>query len=487
MKRLPIVLLLAGCPGSDSDTDGESGTSSDTEPTPTSSSTSPSTTATTPGTGETTTSPTDTMTMSGTTEAPMTTGSGSDSSSGSGSGSTTTGGVGACPYKEVDGDPGVALEEVADGFRQPVLVVGDPVDTDVLYVVQKGGAIKRLEDGDTMAPAADWLDVDVDAGGEGGLLGLAFHPDYDTNGLMYIASIPVGIGGPVLVTEYEVDDEGEVDLDSDRPVIAVGQSQNNHNGGMIQFGPDDMLYVSIGDGGVQYDACEHGQDTDSLLAKILRIDPAADGDPDTTPPCNAGPGCPCSGYMGFDYTIPDDNPFVGMGGFRDEIYAYGFRNAWRFSFDPEDGRLWVADVGQDFWEEVSVIEAGDNAGWGDMEANHCHSDGGCDTTADPGDLNADGLRIPVIEYSLAGTPCAVIGLGNYRSCEVPGWAGRYFYADACSGEVFSVSYDGVDVTDHGEVADLPENVYGGGYNAYGDVFIATATAGTSAIYRVAPD
>jgi glucose/arabinose dehydrogenase len=394
----------------------------------------------------------------------------------------------ACPYTPVDGKPAVGLEVRADGFDEALLAVGDPVDTDAIYVLQKGGEIKRLAPGETTAPAENWLDLDVFTDSEQGLLGLAFHPDYENDPRIYVAYTPTSAGGDIVVTEFAVED-GVVNLGSARDVIGFGDTAPNHNGGMVQFGPDGMLYISMGDGGPQNDACGHGQDGDVFMGKIIRIDVEPDGTMDMTPGCGDQGGCSCAGAGPFDYTIPADNPFVGDDGVRDEIYALGFRNPWRMSFDPIDDSLWVGDVGQDAWEEVSVILAGDNAGWGGMEGAHCFNDGMCDEAPGlNGGLNADNLRMPVAEFANNGSQCAMIGLGNYRSCEVPAWDGWYFYADACTAQIWAVTFDGTTVTDMGMVQEAPAAIYGGGYNAYGDVFVATASdGGTQPVYRIAPE
>jgi glucose/arabinose dehydrogenase len=350
---------------------------------------------------------TEALTSSSTTQTP-TTEVDTESSGSESSGST---GMAECDRPIVDGNPPVTFELVADGFAQPVLVVGDPVDTDVLYVVEKGGSIKRLDPGVTEAPADDWLTLDVTTVIESGVLSMAFSPDYENNGLIYVANNPADGDLALVVTEFEVVD-GAPDPSTARDVIGAGKPEGNHNGGMVVFGPDDLMYVSFGDGGVQNDACGHGQDGSKFLGKIMRIDPAADGTPDMSPAC--ADTCACAVPAGpFDYTIPRDNPFVGDDMIRDEIYAYGFRNPWRMSFDSVDDRLWVGDVGQDAWEEVDVIEAGDNAGWGDMEGLHCFNDDTCEIT-EPATVNAAGLRMPVIEYENAGARCSVVGLGSYR-------------------------------------------------------------------------
>ncbi len=356
--------------------------------------------------------------------------------------------------------------------------------------MQHGGEIKRIEPGMTEAPADNWLDVGVTGGSGGneqGLFSLAFHPNYADNGLIYISHTPAGDGGDVYVTEYQVND-GTVDTGSARDVIGIAQPFGNHNGGQIAFGPDGMLYIGMGDGGDGGDPCNSGQDGDALLGKILRIDPAADGTPDSTPGCPGG-GCNCSGLSGFDYTIPADNPFVGDDSVRDEVYATGVRNPWRFSIDRDDGLLYIADVGQNAWEEVSIAEAGDNLGWRSMEGNHCFV-GGCDDSAALGGFNAQNLRAPIAEYDHS-VGQSISGIGLYKGCEVPAFDGVYFYGDIFITNIFAVAWDGNTATDLGSVASLPNNLvpYGGGTNAYGDVFIAANPnpyfgSGPGSVFRI---
>ncbi len=430
-----------------------------------------------------------------TTMQPMTTsgadstGSTTSSSSGSSEESTsTTGTMLECPYDEVGGSPAAAMVDMITGVSSPVLVVGDPLEQDVIYILEQSGAIKRIEPGVRVAPDEDWLSLPVISNFENGVLGLAFHPDYEDNGLIYVAHTPTGEGGNLYITEFSADASG-VDVDSARDVIAAGQPQGNHNGGMIQFGPDGMLYISVGDGGIQNDGCDYGQNPNTYLGKILRIDPTADGTPEDAPGCPGGGGCGCSTPGGmFDYTIPDNPDFGG----RPEIWSIGWRNPWRMSFDPIDGQLFVGDVGQGQWEEVTIAVAGTNAGWGDMEGAHCFNDPGCDDAVGLGEVNGDGLTMPVAEYNHAGgSQCSVIGLGNYRSCEVPDWDGLYFYGDLCSGNIWAVGVDpdtGA-IDDRGQLLSTGgDAIFGGGYNAYGDVYITGGSpfGGGGFVARIGP-
>lgn len=378
-------------------------------------------------------------------------------------------------------DPSLVLEAVATGFNQPLFVLGDPIDLDTLYVLERGGSIKRLAPSEDIAPSEDWLSLSVSTAGEMGLLGMAFHPEYAENSLVYVLYSDTDASWRI--TEFMVED-GLPNPASARDVLASAQPGNTHNGGMIQFGPDEMLYVSIGDGGPADDGCSVGQDPGSLLGTVLRIDPTPDGEPDSSAGCGT---CVCDDVDGFDYSVPKDNPFVGEDGIDSAVYAYGFRNPWRFSFDPETDQLYLADVGQGQWEEVDVIEAGGNYGWSAMTGNHCFQ-GACDTSAGPGETNANGFVAPVAEYEHIEGRCAIAGLGVYRSCEVPAFDGFYFYADYCTTEIWAVSYDGKSSEVRGPLGITPSNMQplGGGYNERHDVFVAGSPVegGPGTVYRI---
>ena len=390
--------------------------------------------------------------------------------------STTTGGP-VCPFTPVDGMPGFVLEEVADGFDRPLLVLPDPSDPDRLFVAEQGGHVKILEPGMNKAPAEDFLFVDVKnampltIGPEQGFLGFAFHPDFPNDARVYANFNPAGGGTqPTVVAEWKVDanDPNKVDAGSQRTVISIHQPAGNHNGGMITFGADGYMYIGMGDGGGSNDGFNTGRDPSKLLAKLLRIGVEADGTPDSTEACD---GCPV--LDGFDYTIPADNPFVGMQGFRPEIWAWGFRNPWRFDFDRETGLLYVADVGQGAWEEVAVVAAGEDHGWSDMEGFHCFGGAPCDESGLPGQQNMDGLTMPLAEYGHEQGRCSVTGGQVYRACEVPGWGGLYFYGDYCTGEIWALMWDGQNVQELGVIADDDHQIFGSGYDGHGRVYFTT--------------
>ena len=434
-----------------------------------------------------------------TTDAP-TTAPTTDSSGGSDTGDTTTGAP-ACPYTPVEGTPKVALELVASGFDRPVLAIAHPTQPDRLFVVEQGGHVKILEPGMTTAPpdADDFLYIPVKnenaakIGPEQGLLSLAFHPDFPTDPRVYIYFNPGEVqgNGPNHIAELKLDpnDPDKVDPASLRLVYAMGKVASNHNGGMLNFGPDGMLYFGTGDGGGANDEFGTGRDPKSPLAKILRIDPEPDGVPDSNKACAQ---CPMAD--GFDFTVPADNPHVGDANYAPEVYAMGMRNPWRFVFDTATDDLYVGDVGQGSWEEVSIIQAGKDYGWSAMEGTHCFADDQCDEGAGPNQENMDGITMPIIEYSHDDNGrCSITGLGVYHSCEVPGWDGVYFYADYCSSEIFALRWDGNATEDLGVVASANgESILGTGHNAYGDIFVTTVVVDAlnvlldGKVYRVVP-
>jgi glucose/arabinose dehydrogenase len=381
-----------------------------------------------------------------------------------------------CPYTPIDGQPAVELELVANGFDRPVLAVGHPTEPDRLFVVEQGGRVRLLEPGMTEAPAEAFLEIPVSnannthIGNEQGLLGFALHPDFPNDPRVYVAYNPPGGGSPpTVVEEYSVGGDGTVDPSTARVVIETAQPQGNHNGGMIAFGPDGYLYVGTGDGGGSGDPYATGRNPAYILAKMLRIGVQPDGTTNTPVSCGGACGTPKS----FDYTIPADNPFVNDDAFAPEVWAWGFRNPWRFSFDQQTGDLYVADVGQNAREEVALVVAGSDHGWNNMEGFACYS-GSCDPRG-PNEINDDGQTMPLVDYSIAGPRCAVMGLGVYRSCEVPAFDGVYFYGDYCTGEVFALVWDGQSVTELGTVwtTTASDRILGGGNNAYGDVFVTS--------------
>ncbi len=299
----------------------------------------------------------------------------------------------------VDAFPGVT-------FDSPIELGMAPGQPDRVYVVEQGASgrarIMTLKVGDSASTV--FLDIDdrVRAGGEQGLLGLAFHPDYATNGRLFVHY--TGSDGRTVVSEFSRDgaDPLAADPASERVLLEESQPFGNHNGGKIAFGPDGRLYIGLGDGGSSNDPRGNGQDTSTLLGAVLRIDV------DDVP-------------SGADYGIPSDNPFASGGG-APEIYAYGIRNPWKFSFDAETGDLWLGDVGQGRWEEINRIRRGGNYGWVRTEGPDCYR-----STCDLSDYEAPVFSYPHDNSDQGGF--SITGGFVYRGSDVAGLAGAYLYAD----------------------------------------------------------
>ncbi|MDH3252610.1 MAG: PQQ-dependent sugar dehydrogenase, partial [Ignavibacteria bacterium] len=254
--------------------------------------------------------------------------------------------------------------------------------------------------------------------GEQGLLGLAFHPQYIANGFFFVNYTKDNPRRTVISRfSVSVSNPDSADAESEVVFLEIDQPFPNHNGGGLLFDADGYLYIALGDGGSAGDPANNGQDRSSLLGKILRIDvdvPSA----------------------GRNYSIPPTNPyFQAASGFREEIYAYGFRNPWRISFDPATGRLWTGDVGQGAWEEIDVVESGGNYGWRIMEGNQCYNPSV--------NCNTNGLIPPVWEYGHSNeNGCSVTGGYVYRGNSVPGLTGAFVYGDYCTGRIWALRFDG---------------------------------------------
>ncbi len=444
--------------------------------------TSPGTTSpgtTSPGTSDGGASTTEATTsgVDGSTTAPAST-SGLTTGLGESSGTdATTGGVVDCPYPVVDDPSGFDVELVGDGLNAPLFVLGHPTEPERLFVLEQGGVIRMIEPGNTSPVDQEIADIgDVLSGGERGLLGMAFHPDFPADPRIYL-NYTASPNGRTRIEEYALDPSNGFVADplSARIVLEIHQPASNHNGGGIAFDFDGQLVIGMGDGGMQSTSRNNG----ILLAKFLRIGVEPDGIADDTPACN---GCPS--YGPFDYTIPADNPFVGVAGYAQEILAGGFRNPWRWSLDVQDGGIWIGDVGEVAWEEIDLLVPGRDYGWNDMEGFHCYADGGCDDLAGPHEVNADGLAMPLI--NVAHSPdCAIVGGAVYRSCEAPSWSGTYFYSDYCNPDIRAIQFDGDAVTDLGVVIDAPGGILGNGWNQLGDVYF-TGQNGPGRIWRIVP-
>ncbi|MFT5734899.1 MAG: glucose/arabinose dehydrogenase [Planctomycetota bacterium] len=312
----------------------------------------------------------------------------------------------------------LTTELFVSGVSSPVDLTFAPGDPSRVFIVEQGGRIRVVENGSLLA--TPFLDIDpiVQSGGERGLLGLAFHPDYQANGRFFVNY--TGNSGNTRVSEFAVTaDPNVADPTIVQVIAAIAQDFSNHNGGCVRFGPDDMLYVGMGDGGSGNDPNGRAQDGQQLLGKMLRYDV------DLPSPF-----------------IPADNPFVGVSSVRDEIWHVGVRNPWRFSFDRMTGDLWIADVGQNAREEVDFIPAGMgglNLGWRCKEGTRCTGLSGCVCT-DP--LLTD----PITEYTHS-FGCSITGGHVYRGNDIPSLQGTYFYADYCSNRIWSLRYDGMTVTE----------------------------------------
>jgi glucose/arabinose dehydrogenase len=309
----------------------------------------------------------------------------------------------------------VLLQQIAVGLNQPVALThaGDTR----LFITQQIGTIV-IYDG-TAIRATPFLDIRslVLSGGERGLLSAAFHPHYSQNGFFFVYY--TNKNGDNSIARYKVSasDPNLADTTSGTILLTISHPNfANHNGGQMQFGPDGYLYIGTGDGGSGGDPNNHAQDLTQLLGKILRIDVD----------------------HGLPYTLPPSNPFFSLSTARNEIWAYGLRNPWRFSFDRETGDLWIGDVGQDKYEEVDFQPAtsigGENYGWRKMEGFHCYNPSA--NCVDPS------FTMPVIEYPHESGACSISGGYRYRGTQIPAMRGAYLYGDYCTGTISSATQTG---------------------------------------------
>lgn len=349
--------------------------------------------------------------------------------------------------------PAYEAAQVVGGLSDALFATAPPGDSERLFVVEQVGVIRILDLGtDTLLPTP-FLDISglIVDGGEQGLLGLAFHPDYATNGYFYVYHSSNGTvcdlsSRCTFVARYQVS-AGDPDLanpDSRFELLEITQPYSNHNGGMLAFGPDGYLYVGVGDGGSSGDPSNNGQNINALLGKLLRLD--VDG--------------------GSPYGVPASNPFVGVAGL-DEIWAYGLRNPWRFSFDRATGDLWIGDVGQGTWEEVdfqpAASEGGENYGWRLMEGAHCYNP--------PSDCNDGSLVLPVHEYSHASGNCSITGGYRYRG-SIPQLAGLYIFGDYCTGRIWAYN-PGTDTATQILADQILGNILSFAEDAAGELYVLT--------------
>ena len=342
-------------------------------------------------------------------------------------------------------DARIELRRVAV-LEQPVAMAVRPEDP-ALYVAEKVGRVVALGEGGDARPVLD-LRGRVSLGSEQGLLGLAFSPDGDS---LYVDLTDPQ--GDTRVLEFAVTDTG-VDPGSERQVLFVDQPFSNHNGGQLAFGPDGYLYVALGDGGSAGDPDDNAESLSTLLGKVLRIQPRSSGDE--------------------RYAIPPDNPFVGRANARPEIWAYGLRNPWRFSFDRESGDLWIGDVGQSTWEEVDVEPAGSGGGvdygWDRFEGSHPYEGG-----------PADDVAPPVYEYPHGGGVCAVTGGYVYRGEDIPALRGAYVFGDFCRGRLEAFVLRDGEARGHRALGPVVENLASFGEDAEGELY---ALSLSGPVYRL---
>jgi glucose/arabinose dehydrogenase len=337
----------------------------------------------------------------------------------------------------IDAFPGVTFESPVD-----IQNAGD--GSGRLFVVEQRGVIMAV----TPSGTGVFLDISnrvIFDGGERGLLGLAFHPDFANNGFFYV-NYNADNPNRTVISRFRVRDDNPETADPDSEVILLefNQPSSNHKGGQLAFGPEDgFLYIAVGDGGA---GGQTAQDLTDLLGSILRID--VDGTEE-----------------GKNYAIPPGNPFAGnTSGFREEIFAYGFRNPWRLGFDNENGRLFAGDVGQDRREEIDVVENGKNYGWDVMEGSLCFDP--------PSGCNTAGLEPPIHEYDrdLGGT--VIVG-PVYRG-EIPELFGKLIYGDFLSGTIWALSYNGSDVTENSEIIEVdPFTLSSFGRDEAGELYVCS--------------
>jgi len=300
-------------------------------------------------------------------------------------------------------------------FTRPVDFQHAGDNSNRLFVVEQRGVISVFQNDELAAEKGSFLDIENrvdDSSNEQGLLGVAFHPNYESNGYFYVnytASNP----NRTVISRFKVSpsNPNQADSSSELVLLEYDQPYSNHNGGQISFGPDGFLYIAVGDGGSGGDPKGNGQNRNTLLGSILRLD--IDKQDGST-----------------HYSIPEDNPFVkNSEGFREEIYAYGLRNPWRFSFDSANGKLWVGDVGQNKYEEIDIVKKGGNYGWNTMEGFHCFKSTDCDK---------EGLELPIWEYGHTQGDISITGGFVYRGAMLKELEGLYIYADYVSRRIWSL-------------------------------------------------
>lgn len=350
----------------------------------------------------------------------------------------------------------IKAEPVVTGLSSPVDITHAGDGSGRLFIILQGGRIVIFDGVQILSPP--FLDITslVSSGGERGLLGAAFHPNYVGNGFFYVSYTDTA--GDSVIARYSVSlDPNRADPTSGVILLTIPQPFSNHNGGQLHFGPDGYLYIGIGDGGSGGDPQNNGQDLGTLLGKILRIDVDS----------------------GFPFTVPPDNPFVGVVGAREEIWSFGLRNPWRFSFDRLTGDMFIGDVGQNSWEEVDFQPAnsagGENYGWRLMEGNSCFN---------PAiNCNNGTLTLPILVYDHS-VGCSVTGGYLYRGSKNPNLNGLYLYGDFCSGLIWGAQEDGLGGWITTVLLDTNFSISTFGEDESGEIYFAHLSAIDGTIYQV---
>jgi glucose/arabinose dehydrogenase len=370
--------------------------------------------------------------------------------------------------REGDTIPEVRLQAVVNGLEEPVAITHAGDGSGRLFVLEQGGRIRLIEN-DTLQPDP-LLDLSaaISAGGERGLLGIAFHPRFKENGLLYLNYTAKRPNLMSFISEFRFKG-ATIDPQSERVLLTYDQPWGNHNGGQLAFGPDGYLYIGVGDGGSANDPQNNGQTLSTLLGSILRIDVDHKSD-------------------GQEYAIPADNPFINKANARPEIWAYGLRNPWRFSFDRQTGELYAADVGQDEVEEIDIIEKGRNYGWRVMEGPQC-------TPGVSRNCDKKGYTLPIHSYT-HDTGRSITGGYVYRGEAFPQLCGTYLYGDFVNQAIWGLRYQDGKVVQHKSLYD-PKSLWRlaldyfrddgllistFGEDEAGELYVAAYQSGT--IYRI---
>jgi len=346
----------------------------------------------------------------------------------------------------------VTTQVVATGFSSPLDLEQPNDNSGRLFVVEQGGTIRIIQNGSVLASPFLDISTKVINNGEMGLLGVTFHPSFSTNRKFYVNYVRNNAGQfQSVIAEYlaSATNANFSDPATERILLVVDQVSNftNHKAGQLAFGPDGFLYFGLGDGGSGGDPLGHGQNTQILLAKLMRIDVNS-----TSP--------------GKQYAIPPDNPFVAGGGMP-EIYAVGFRNPWRFSFDVPSGRLFLADVGQDKFEEVNIVQKGGNYGWNVMEGLHCFNP--------PSNCNTAGLSLPIVEIAHPES-VAVMGGYVYHGKTLTGLQGVYIFGDL-SGKIWSLTEGPANTFTRALIDTTGFNISAFGQDTSGELYVVDITSG----------